>query len=81
MGTPAFSVPGSELGGVADKKMNQIWEAFLEEVIVSWNLDKEQKLPKWRKERVFQVEGTAYAKALRWEPSKCVQGTGLGDRN
>lgn len=56
MGTPAFSVPGSELGGVADKKMNQIWEAFLEEVIVSWNLDKEQKLPRWRKERVFQVE-------------------------
>lgn len=46
MGTPAFSVPGSELGGVADKKMNQIWEAFLEEMIVSWNLDKEQKLPR-----------------------------------
>lgn len=59
MGTPTFSVLGSELGGVADRKMNQIWEAFLEEVIVSWNLDKEQKWPRWRKGRVFQAEGRA----------------------
>lgn len=48
MDTPASSMPGSGLGGAGDGEMYQMWEGSLGEVTVSWDLDEEQELPRWR---------------------------------
>lgn len=34
------------MGGVGDRERYQTWESYLEEVTVSWDLDKEQESPK-----------------------------------
>lgn len=49
MGTPVCSVPGSGLGGVGDRERYWTLEGFIEELTVSWDLDEEQRPPRWRR--------------------------------